>query len=486
MKKRLIVLVVLFQFNRALPQSNLQSGVAFMNVGNLDLQCSFFWQPFSRFGHALSYKATDSWDVWDNPASLVAFNDPYFSVSLQPRVGVEPASYYDVDSAVRSRVNYTIRNYRLPYTRVQYPKLALQLGQEGGIYGFQTAYPLRTGNRPTVVSLEVGQPFWLDLHGSSSGFSALLEATNGDMNPYDDIHLTVDGHIHLDFQVAATNYKVGFSQQLSDKAAVGFRISQLNLYTFLDSYAILNGAIGTVGISSAFNDPNDPRINFAAGETNKLDQALYMKFRGAGWQFGPGMLYRPTESLIFGLDIDLHTPTMLKGQMSVTQHIIPALNADAFFSDDPTAELIDGSKLDLMRLTLTKTVNNPTSDRLKISFPSSLGLQASYQGRLFESTLSFRKYVGYFGYDFLREKRGLELHYSATLDVSLSMFTLSLGGIRGDIFCDKDGRKEKTMELWIPNGSFELAFFIANRYQVSNKLFFAPTPGFGSKLGYFF
>ncbi len=486
MKKRLIFLIVLFQLKQALPQSTMQSGVAFMNVGNVDLQCSFFWQPFSRFGHALSYKATDSWDIWDNPASLVAFNDPYFSLSFQPQVGVEPTSYYDVDSAVRSRVNYTIRNYRLPYTRVQYPRLALQLGQEGGIYGFQAAYPLRTGNRYTVVSLEIGQPFWLDLHGSSTGFSALLEATNGDVNPNDDIHLNVDGHLQVDFQAAATNYKVGFSQQLSDKAAIGFRLSQLNLYTYIDGYALLNGAIGTVGMSSAFNDPNDPRINFANGETNRLDQSLYMKFRGSGWQFNTGMLYRPTPSLTFGLDLGLNTPAVLKGQMNVTQHVIPALNADAFFSDDPTAELIDGSKLDLMRLTLTKKVDNPTSNRLIISFPSSLGFQASYQGRLFESTVSLRKYAGYFGYDFLHERRGIKLHYSTTLDVSLSMFTLSLGGMRGEVFCDKEGRKEKMMELWIPSASFELAFFIANRYQVSNKLFFAPTPGFGSKLGYFF
>ncbi len=326
----------------------------------------------------------------------------------------------------------------------------------------------------------------MDLHGNSTGFTALLEASSDANNPNGNIRLNVDGQIQLDFQAAATNYKIGFSRLLSDKAAFGIRFAQLNLYTVLSSHAILNGAIGTAGLASAFNDPNDLRINFAAGETNKLDQALYMKFRGAGWQVSPGVLYRPTSGLMFGLDIDLHTPAVLRGQMNVTQHIIPALNADAFFSDDPTAELIDGSKLDLTKLTLTKAVKNPTSNRLKISFPSSFGLQASYQGRIFESTFSLRKYIGYFGYDFLQEKRGLELDYSATLDVSLSIFTLSLGGIRSNVFSEKDGPKQKMMDLWIPSGSFELAFFIDNRYQVSNKLFFAPTPGFGSKLGCFF
>jgi len=252
----------------------------------------------------------------------------------------------------------------------------------------------------------------------------------------------------------------------------------------------------TAGTEYAFNDPYDSRIDFAAGETNQLGQKAIVDFNGMGWNSQIGALVAVNNSFGLGMDFDWHSEINLTGDMSVSQFKVPALNEGALFGggeEDPESEeeLLDATKLDLAKLTLTEPVQNKTSDYLLLSFPSSLGMQTSYQGKNFETTLGFRKYFNTFGYEFLDEKYSANLNFGVQFNMSIGIFELAVSAINAELLQEKiteTGEVEELEEptsLWIPGASMNFGFFIKKRYQVGTKLFFAPTPGIGIKVGYF-
>ena len=485
--KKIFISILIFSLSfSVVGQNNPENAIILLDGGRTDVQFSFYSQLLSKNGQSIGYKSPNSWDVWENPASLISFNESYLSFGLKPGFNIDPGNYYDIENTIETELDAAIAEYRTEDSQINYPELGTSVGQNGGLFGFNFVYPLQKNGNRSTLSFELSQPLFLNISAINDGFSTMIETQKEVGGQNKIIHMRLNTLLQADLQLRATHYNVGFAKQLGEKIGFGLKVGQTQIQTFLKGMANVNGIMETAGTEYAFNDPYDPRIEFEAGETNKLDQFISWDFKGISWNINLGGLFRITKFFTAGIDFTSNTSANLKGKMEFVQHKVPALNADALLNDDPDAELVEPTKLNLAKLTLTERIENPTSEQLELNFPSSLGFQFSYQGSFLESTISFRKYSGQFGYNFLEEKRYLQLAYGLNLDLSLGIFQLSVGGMKGDLFHEKNAELQDSSALWIPHASIEFAFFLLKNYHLSSKLFASPTPGLGVKLGYFF
>ncbi len=484
MKKILLLFLLFIQLPAMAEDKDL---IVFLRGGRTDIKFSFFGQLITGDGLSLGYKSSQPWDIWDNPASLVTFNQSYFNLNFQPQLNFDPNSLYDIDADIIENVDDAIKDYRDENTLVDYPVVQGNVGQKGDMFGFQLVIPLSDQNsRKSVMTFSLSRPVFMDFEANNDGFDTLIRTTKavGDQNKI--INLRMNAVLYGQAHIKASQYAFGFSHLFSDRLAVGVKLGRTLINTKVNGQVKLNGIMETAGTEYAFNDPYDPRIDFEAGETNKLDQNINADFSGQGWNAQFGFLTLLTKSLVLGLDANIQESIVLTGNMEIEQYKIPALNMDALSGDESDEDLIDPVKLDLAKLTLTEKVDNKVSRRLSFQMPSSVGLQLSRQGRVFEAVLGFRKYIGRFGYNFLDTKYQAHLNYGVDMDIILGGFNMSLGAIKASLVNEEEFKIVDELSTWMPHGSLGFEFFLLNNIHVGTKLFVTPTPGLGIKLGYFF
>lgn len=479
-----ILLYILIGCSLLGAQTVPENAVLLFDGGRTKIDFTFYWQMLSG-GQNIGFFSAEPWDIWANPAGTVAFSNPYLAVGFEPALAGDPAAFVDINATVREEVDNWLVDYKIPESQIVYPQLETRVGQRGGLYGFQLAYPLKWGARHGVISLDFGQPFLFDLNIANNGLTTMIETRKvvGDQDKL--IHMRLNTALNAAVKIKAMKYRAGYALMLGDRIALGLGMGQ----TFIDLdsrlFANINGIMETAGAEYVFNDPYDPRIDFAAGETNRLDQSAQLDFNGSVTNFDTGLLYRLSQSWMAGLSFSTASKVALSGKMNVTQFKIPALNTDALFDSESTEDLVDPTKLNLAKLTLTEPVINKTADVIDFSLPGSVGVQLSYQKPIFETTLSYRSYLGEFGYTFLDSRYFLDLAYDLNLDIVLGFFKLSVGGSKGQLI-DKGPDVTNQTDLWLPHGSLEVSSYIMTHFYFSTKLFVEPTPGVGVKLGRFF
>ena len=482
MKK--LFLLIFLNASLLVGQTTPENVILLFDGGQTKVDFTFYWQLLSG-GQNIGFNSAGPWDIWTNPASLITFKKSYLGLGIEPALLGNAHSFSDVDAEIKNQVDESIVDYKSSESQIVYPKIESQFGQRGGFYGFQLAYPFKHGKSFNVLSIDIGQPFLLDLDVSNNGLATMIETRKevGDQDKV--IHMRLNTLLNADISIKSTKYRVGLARQLSQRLAAGIGLGQTFINLNSNIAANIEGMMETAGAEYAFNDPYDPRINFEAGETNRLDQSVLMDFDGASMNFDVGVLYKLTDSWIVGTSASINSKATLSGNMDVKQFKIPALNTDALFADETEEDLVDPTKLNLAKLTLTEPVHNRTTKTFVLSFPSSIGFQLSYQKPVFETTFSFRSYIGEFGYTFLESEYFFDMAYDLNAEIVWGFFKMSVGGTRGQIVRIAPDVEELS-DVWVPHGAVEISSYIFTSFYFSTKLFVEPTPGVGMKVGYFF
>ncbi len=489
MKRFFIYSIILLSTVACLSQEEPENQIAFLRGGNTEVRFSYYSQMISGHGLGMGYKSPQVWDVWSNPASMATFKQTYVSMNLMPPLWIDPSSYEDINKTIADELDDAIVDYRTEDTVLDYPTLGAKINHKGGLYGAQFVLPVKHHNNITVFSFDIGQPFYMNLTADNDGFETLIETHKDVGDQKKIIKIRMNALIQSELEVRATKYQFGLAQTVHPSVSLGLKIGQTRMRSYSTNEVKMDGIMETAGTEYVFNDPYDPRIDFEAGETNKLGQSMFADFHGSAMNAQFGALFKAGKSFVFGLDYDWQSDVEMTGNMEIEQYKIPGLNVDALIGDDEDGaeeeDLVDATQLDLAKLTLTKPIDNETTDHFMMTFPSSLGMQASYQGRSVETTLEFRKYFNTFGYEFLDETYFAYMNYGLNFIFSAGIFELALSGLNADLVQEKAGEETSRDSYWIPAASMKFAFFVAKQYQVSSMFFLAPTPGIGIKLGYF-
>ena len=97
--------------------------------------------------------------------------------------------------------------------------------------------------------------------------------------------------------------------QLWSGFSVGATASRYRVNATADAKVNIDGIIEMSGNEYAFNDPDDPAIDFANGETNALGQSLAAAFSGTGWGYKIGVIQRISSGFQLGVTVDLPSPS---------------------------------------------------------------------------------------------------------------------------------------------------------------------------------
>jgi hypothetical protein len=328
------VTCLLMLFSVAFSQDDNENTILLFDGGKTDSEFSFYWQVLSQNGQSIAFKSKDVWDIWNNPASFVSFEQTYVNFSFIPGFKIDPADHIDIPGEIQTTVDDALVDYRTNSTMVEYPKLNTKFGQSGGLYGFQIAIPFSFHDRKSVVSLKVGQPILIDLDVVNDGLVTLIE-TSKDIGDQDMlIHMKMDMQLQTKLSLKSTDYTLTFANKLNDNIALGLEIGNTQINTYINDKIVTNGIMEISGSEYAFNDPNDPHINFEEGQTNTLDQSLFVDFIGNSWKVHFGGLYKVSKSFVIGMDYNYQSTAVIKGDMEVSQYKIPALNFEAMGADE--------------------------------------------------------------------------------------------------------------------------------------------------------
>jgi hypothetical protein len=484
--RRLFAILMLMALSdQVLSQDAKENVLLRFDGGFSRMQFRLYGQLLPQHGQMLRYPSSDTWDLWTNPASLITFRSPYVSLGIQPGIGIDPARYTDVSGRIRSRVNNNTANYRVPETEIVYPEVAVDVGAPGGLYGIQVAYPVKLRGKRTTFSLELGQPFQMDADFANDALDILVRTIKSLGDRTQTVNMRVSAGLQGRLWIHSTRYSLGLARLLGPNLAAGVTFGQIWLRTGLHFRAKIDGVMETAGTEYAFNDPYDPRIDFSAGETNRLDQRADVDFSGSGWHARFGFLFRPDRDWTVGCTYVRQPDLHIRGHMVIEQYKIPALNVDALLSNNPDVDLVDATKLELAKPSLTAPVNNKTSDHMTVYLPSRLEVQGSFQKGRFAAVVTAAQYVGKFGFAFIDDAYYAEPGMDFTLKLQYGIVHIAFGTLNGQLVEVENGKERSRKPFRLPHFEFRVSSFLLYRYHVDSFLFMAPFPGVGLRVGVF-
>lgn len=159
--------------------------------------------------------------------------------------------------------------------------------------------------------------------------------------------------LSADLQVKAHELILGLGGQLGPTTMFGVSLIRMALRAECDAYAAVDGIVEMSSGEYPFNDPYDPRIDFARGEQNDLHQPLFADYTGEVWGVRLGLLHRVSQRFQVWLTVSAARRTRLSGEDSTVNNRVPFIRMEDGAGRD-VENLIDATKINLAKLTLTE------------------------------------------------------------------------------------------------------------------------------------
>ncbi len=307
-------------------------------------------------------------DFYQNPAFSTGIKRPFLVYSFAPAITLRPDHLIDLNGRVRRAIDSGVTDYRADSLTLSYPTMKTTLqnnrlwGQglisfpAGGAvftFGYQNQFSIHLKTLVTGMETTISTEVPMSETTSKVVLNAFLDAT---------------GRIDLQIDRAT----VGVAKVIRNRFAFGFSLDRFGATVKANGFADTQGDMLFNGHEYIFNNPND-------NWHNTLTQSILGGYKGSGWRMNWGGWYVLNRNFLLEGVISVQTPLKLQGRLILQLNKIPALNVSALSSNDPNAEILDPAGLDLARLTLTDSVQNPVYDILWIHEESRFKIGLLYQ-----------------------------------------------------------------------------------------------------------
>ena len=461
--------------------------------------------------------ADGSASLFWNPAGLAFLKRPEVMFDLTPRISPDISSYIDIQEELNSALDDAIEDFRVPGSQISYPELDLSLGQKGGLNAGSLAVPFREN----AIGASFYQPFSLNFQLLITGMETVVETEKefGDSKRPIRFKSFVDANAR--FSATVNVFSLGLAREVKPGWSVGMAIEKYTGKTEVNAKFQIEGIMVFSGQEYLFNDPTDPRINFAAGEQNNLHQSITGLYEGSAWGGKLGTFYHVNKHLSIGGVLTLSPSLKMKGDMNLVQNTVPALSTDVLsgkgeeaehyndenengqwdsgepFEDangngrwDDEEELLDPTKLDIAKLTLTEPLHNPTGKSLTINMPSSIKLGIGLRAGFFSLALNYSHYMKDFSYKYRDYLQGLKLKDGFGLGLDFKYARLGAGIILADEirkgFKDDEDSRELKTGILVPSLAFGIGFPIRDSYRIDSILLAFPSQLLRISVSYMF
>ncbi|MDI6807902.1 MAG: hypothetical protein QME66_02825 [Candidatus Eisenbacteria bacterium] len=471
---KLILILTLLWVSSAIPafgqNQDSKDKITVFSGGKMDMDFSFsssvlygIGSTGNTFGGGIGTLSPGSAHASLNPAGLAFLRQAEGSVDCAPRLKPSlsmVSRFFDVQKRINEGVDSALTDLRTPETEVSYPEVGAAFGQEGGVYSGSVAFPLYGFGFGAALS----EPFSLKMKFIETGMEVQFETekTIGDETKPIGFKAMIDLNVLADVSVNVTSVSIGRS--LLDNIGLGAGLSRYDGYAFFDGKARVDGLMSYSGQEFIFNNPNDDWHN-------DLNQSAWASFKGKAWGKKLGASYRMGNRLSLDALYEDLPDILLTGSMNVVENKVPALNTEG--GDD----ILDPTKLDIAKLTLTEFIENRTSDSLSIHLPSSFKIGSSIRLGFITTTVTYATYTGQFGYSFLGQTRGVEPKRSVGLGLDFSL--LKLGAVvtwADEVRQGTDDDAGRKTNLLLPSASIGFGMPLRKGLRVDSTVLAVPAP----------
>lgn len=415
--------------------------------------------------------------LW-NPANLCFIERSQWTLDVNPKIMLDPASFIDIDTEVHEAVDDGIEDLKGPDFEMldeNYPELELSTGMMGsfgtGSFAFVSPYGVFGG--------AIYKPFRLSMDLIGTGLEAQVKSGDEDSELAVEFFSTVDMSVKMDIHIQG--WSIGAARQITPQWGMGMTIDRITGIADINGQFQVNGIMITSGIERAFNDPNDPW-------PNTLNSVMEGKYEGATTFFKLGTTYRLNYNWGIGAYASFGNELTMDGEMIIDQHTIDALTLEPEEGEDvldPTDE-----KFNITEPTRTVKEENPTSDKIILNMPNSFGIGISGRMGFFGLSLNYIRYSGEFSYQYdivrfadddvegneeeVNYAQGIKLSNGFRLGLDFKIFRLGGGVMMGESFNNTDPEFEKST-VFVPSFSLGTGFRISQKLSVDLLLLGAPS-----------
>ncbi len=330
-----ILVLVLFAPLLAQNTSHIEKFVG----GHLNLNLGLTSSSLSVL-HSGRFSPSNSYLAWmdfsSNPAFSTGIQNPSVTYFFAPPVTLHPEKIVDVNSRVRRSIDAGIEGFRSDSLNPVYPDLSNSFRKNRywgeGLVSFPAGGVVFTLGFTKELSLN----FQSLMTGAETTISTEVPFSEGTSRVVFNAFLDANLSFHFDLDKTT----VGIAKIIRNYFALGFSLNRYGGCVQASGFADAQGDMLFNGHEFIFNNPND-------NWHNALNQSLQGKFKGSSWRMNWGGWYLLNGHFILDGVLSLQTPLTLNGELVLQTNKIPALNVNALSSDDPDAEILDPTKLNL-------------------------------------------------------------------------------------------------------------------------------------------
>lgn len=384
----------------------------------------------SLAGESVVWRQSDaSCLVW-NPAALGNLDGRSLFLDYVPGLTQNLSKFYDMEGLVQDEMDSFIEDYGTDESEVMYPTLSPVAGFHSNLSGFGLAIPFRAMGRRFGVGFGYTTPFLIDLQIIGSGIEVGIDSEQDIQGEMKRIRMRTRMNLNGSLNFRIHRFVFGAGGDLGGGLAIGFSVSRLKLHMIGKAYAGIDGIVEMSGAEYAFNDPYDPRIDFASGEQNDLNQSFFADYSSTGWGVKFGAIQRLSERIQFGATVSFPPKLEITGLDSTVNNRIPFINFEE--NGDGISDLIDPEEIDLAKLTLTERIIHRNELTPVLELPTVYNVGFIYENGIFSLLLRYTIYEGGFSFGIIDDEiRGLRFRQGAGLGLDFTYFFL---GASADFF----------------------------------------------------
>jgi len=385
------------------------------------------------FGRVISPgMGTGAASIFSNPAELALIKKPYLFVDSKFKIGVDLKSQLN-DKIKSATTDFLKDTTTFILNQSSYRKNSnvdqSDIANGGQLGTFAVAIPVY---QSIVIGMGLNYPSDILLNLNGTGISTKLSSVKKVGNNNVNIDILLNPSIDNNYSFKMREITFGAGGELFDNEAGkligGFSVNKYDV----DQNIYLNETFdGMIVLYQSeehhFNDPNDPNIDWANGETNNFFFRASNNASNSGIGYRFGLVYNPggwipeLSNFNLILSYDYVPKFVLTDNNAYMESYQPKFFTGKIMGDknDPLDILIDSLKIS--RPNLTGKTNNYFSQQTTFIFPSSLTI--GVDAKLGEHTvaLNFVKYMDEYSFQFDKYKIGKNLTAGLKLGASFRM-----------------------------------------------------------------
>ncbi len=303
------------------------------------------------------------------------------------------------------------------YTRVT----NFDLGQSAEFSAFALALPI---NEKLTLGFGVYYPFNISSDFSITGFRTKLKSVKELSGQSIIVDLPLQTNFAANFNFSVNSLMFGGAYEVAKTdfgtTIVGASFNHYEVSEFVNINLRVDGMMVIQNKEAHFNNPNDPNIDWAAGETNAFYWLARGNYKTSGWGFRLGAVQKNEKwNLVFSLDI-VPKFVMTDNNMFNQSYQPIFLTGSPIGKDNPLN--IDINKLSLSKPNISAATKNSLEKTAETSYPSTLTIGGDYKTGSFTFGLNLVKYLSpiYLKIDKYKIGKDLSLGSKFSVDVQLA------------------------------------------------------------------